>query len=522
MFNQLTIKTMVITMLFFLTLISVAIGLTGLYGVKKSVHVLQDVSLHDARSEMVIAQIKLNMETNRSQILQSLQHNPAFNWATLHDHPLDNHWKLVKQSGDEIGQLWQAYSAMPKTAEERALADDWFRQSGSLGADVIKQAVQQVQAEQWDQAENTLITAINPTYRRGDAALRLLSDFLAKRNRENQSVVAQTLLQTIYLMVVVIACGAVLSVITGGILLRNIITRLNLAVQVARRVAQGDLAGQIEAQPDTEVGQLLRALQEMKNSLARIVSNVRSNTDMIGQESANISNGNQDLAARTEQQARSLDTTASSMEQLTSTVKQNRDNARQAHQLAGSASAVAQKGGAVVSQVVQTMGSIHDSARKIVDIIGVIDGIAFQTNILALNAAVEAARAGDQGRGFAVVASEVRNLAQRSAAAAREIKILITDSVEKVAIGSRLVDQAGATMDDIVASVNRVTGIMGEITNASSEQAAGIEQINLAINAMDSATQQNANLVQHAANGAAALQQQALALAKVVSVFRLD
>ena len=522
MFNQISIKTMVITILFFLTLISVAIGLAGLYGVKKSVHVLQEVSLHDTRSEMMIAKIKLHMETNRSQTLQSLQHNPAFHWATLHDHALDLHRKRIGQSSAEIGRLWQAYSAMAKPGQEKALADDWYRQSGNLGVAVIQRALDQVYADQWDLAEMTLIKEINPTYMRGDIALGRLTEFLANRDRTHQTVVAQTLTQTVYWMVAAIGLGAVLSVVTGGILLRSIITRLSFAVQVARRVAQGDLGGKIGAQPNTEVGQLLSALQDMKNSLAQIVCNVRSNTDMLNHEAVHISHGNQDLAERTEQQARSLDTTASSMEQLTTTVKQNRDNARQAHQLAGSASDVAQKGGQVVSQVVQTMGAIHDSARKIGDIIGVIDGIAFQTNILALNAAVEAARAGDQGRGFAVVAAEVRNLAQRSAAAAREVKILITDSVEKVEIGNRLVDQAGATMGEIVASVNRVTGIMGEITNASTEQAAGIEQINLAISAMDSAITQNANLVQDAATGAASLQQQALALSKVVSVFRLD
>jgi methyl-accepting chemotaxis protein len=229
-----------------------------------------------------------------------------------------------------------------------------------------------------------------------------------------------------------------------------------------------------------------------------------------------------DLSSRTEQQASSLEETASSMEELTSTVQQNADNARQANELALSASQVAQKGGAVVSQVVDTMASINDSSKKIVDIIGVIDGIAFQTNILALNAAVEAARAGDQGRGFAVVATEVRNLAQRSASAAKEIKTLIGDSVEKVDIGAKLVDQAGVTMEEIVASVKRVTDIMGEITSASREQTSGIEQINQAISQMDQVTQQNAALVEEAAAAAASLQDQAGTLSQVVSVFKLD
>ncbi|MBC7415460.1 MAG: methyl-accepting chemotaxis protein, partial [Herminiimonas sp.] len=271
-----------------------------------------------------------------------------------------------------------------------------------------------------------------------------------------------------------------------------------------------------------ETGRLLQALKDMNANLQKIVAEVRSGTDTIATASSEIASGNLDLSSRTEQQASSLEETASSMEELTSTVKQNADNARQANGLAMTASEVARKGGSVVAEVVQTMGSINASSRKIIDIIAVIDGIAFQTNILALNAAVEAARAGEQGRGFAVVASEVRNLAQRSAAAAKEIKSLIGDSVEKVEIGTKLVDQAGATMGEIVDSVRRVTDIMGEITAASQEQTAGIEQINQAITEMDNVTQQNAALVEEAAAAAESLQDQAANLSQVVSVFKLD
>jgi len=293
------------------------------------------------------------------------------------------------------------------------------------------------------------------------------------------------------------------------------------AVEAANRIASGDLSAQGQLHSGDK-DSLMCAMDAMRDNLARIVAQVRSGTDTIAGASAEIASGNLDLSSRTEQQAGTLEETASSMEELNSTVKQNADNARQANQLAILASDVAVKGGGVVLQVVETMHSINASSRKIVDIIAVIDGIAFQTNILALNAAVEAARAGEQGRGFAVVATEVRNLAQRSASAAKEIKGLIGDSVAQIDVGSKLVDQAGVTMDEIVTSVKRVTDIMGEIASASREQEAGIDQINNAITEMDSTTQQNAALVEQAAAAAQSLQDQARDLAQAVGVFRLD
>jgi len=324
----------------------------------------------------------------------------------------------------------------------------------------------------------------------------------------------------------VIATLAALSVLVGvlsaWLLTRGIVRPIREAVTLAETVASGDLTRRIDATAKDETGALLRALRHMNDSLVNIVSEVRGGTDTISGASGEIAAGNMDLSSRTEQQAASLEETAASMEQLTGTVRQNADNARQANQLAITASNVAVEGGAVVGQVITTMGSINESSRKIVDIIGVIDGIAFQTNILALNAAVEAARAGEQGRGFAVVASEVRNLAQRSAAAAKEIKVLIGDSVDKVGVGAKLVDQAGATMEQVVSSIRRVTDIMAEITHASQEQTGGIEQVNQAIGQMDQVTQQNAALVEEAAAAAASMQDQAATLAQVVGVFKLD
>ncbi|KAB8055507.1 HAMP domain-containing protein [Janthinobacterium rivuli] len=303
---------------------------------------------------------------------------------------------------------------------------------------------------------------------------------------------------------------------------RSITRPITRAVEVAEAVSAGDLTSHIVVESRDETGQLMHALKNMNDKLVSIVGQVRAGTESISTASSEIAAGNLDLSSRTEEQASSLEETASSMEELTSTVKLNADNARSANQLAIDASQIASKGGVVVSEVVSTMGSINDSARKIVDIISVIDAIAFQTNILALNAAVEAARAGEQGRGFAVVASEVRNLAQRSSAAAKEIKGLIDDSVQKVEAGSQLVDKAGRTMDEIVQSISHVTQIMNQITDASDEQRAGIEQVNQAIGQMDQVTQQNAALVEEAAAAAESMQEQAARLADVVGVFKLD
>lgn len=302
---------------------------------------------------------------------------------------------------------------------------------------------------------------------------------------------------------------------------RTVSVPLGVALTVARAVARGDLTSKIEVKSSDETGLLIAALKEMNTSLQKIVGEVRSGTDTIATASNQIAAGNLDLSSRTEEQASSLEETASSMEELTSTVKQNADNARLANQLAVSASEVAVKGGSVVAQVVDTMASINESSKKIVDIIGVIDGIAFQTNILALNAAVEAARAGEDGRGFAVVAAEVRNLAQRSAGAAKEIKTLINDSVEKVNAGGKLVNEAGVTIANIVQSTTRVTEIMSEIASATIDQTMGIEQINSAISQMDEVTQQNAALVEEAAAAAGSMREQAAALSDVVNIFKL-
>ena len=322
-------------------------------------------------------------------------------------------------------------------------------------------------------------------------------------------------------LISIVALALALAVLISVMLTRSITSPLKHALELAESVSRGDLTSQLSVRSSDEVGQMMQALEKMNAGLRTIVTDVRQGTDAIASASTQIASGNQELSHRTEQQSRSLQDTVASMEALTATVHQNASNAGQANQLAMSASAIVVKGNTVVAKVVTTMASINDSSKKIVDIISVIDGIAFQTNILALNAAVEAARAGEQGRGFAVVASEVRNLAQRSASAAKEIKALIGDSVQKVDTGTTLVNEAGATMDEILASVKRVTDIMVEIMDATTKQSTGIEQVNVAVGQIDQATQQNAALVEEASAAAVELQQQAAHLAQSVALFKL-
>ena len=405
-------------------------------------------------------------------------------------------------------------------AEKRSLEDVATLDQQVAGA--FKAAVKEVHAFNNEAAAKTIAEKIDPV---SEKMLVEITKFVEMQQAASEKVLADSNAADNRLRLILFLCSAVALIVGGGcayIATHSITKPLQEAVVIAKTVASGDLASHISVEGHDEISELLHALEHMHESLAKAVSEVRSGTETIRVASSEIARGNTDLSDRTESQASSLEETASSMEELTSTVKQNADNARQANQLAFSASSVAAKGGQVVSQVVHTMGSIKDSSRKIVDIIGVIDGIAFQTNILALNAAVEAARAGEQGRGFAVVAAEVRSLAQRSATAAKEIKTLIGDSVANVDLGGKLVDEAGQTMDLVVTSVQQVADIMAEITAATQEQSAGIEEINRAVTQMDEMTQQNAALVEQAAAAAQSLQDQAHHLAVAVSIFKLE
>ncbi|OAK66700.1 hypothetical protein A3K87_05685 [Variovorax paradoxus] len=373
-----------------------------------------------------------------------------------------------------------------------------------------------------EEAAKLTDTQLLPVLETYDASIRAMAALQQQQIDSTASDIEARYQSGRVYLVVLAALALALGSVIAWLLTRGIVQPIGEALLIAETVASGDLSQEFETDRGGDFGRLLRGMGDMEDTLTDLVTRIKASTDAIAVASRQIAAGNEDLSSRTEQQASSLEQTAASMEELTSTVKQNADNARQANQLAVSASEVAVKGGSVVSQVVDTMGSINASSKKIVDIIGVIDGIAFQTNILALNAAVEAARAGEQGKGFAVVASEVRNLAQRSASAAKEIKTLIGDSVEKVEEGSKQVSEAGRTMEEIVGSVRRVTDIMGEITAASQEQTSGIEQINQAITQMDQVTQQNAALVEEASAAAQSLQEQADNLVRAVSTFKID
>ena len=389
-----------------------------------------------------------------------------------------------------------------------------------LGA-TFKEALAQAQSFNSEGAAAVIASRIDPLNAQVLMGLNKLVDLQQAAGRD---LLAGSQADDQRLMLILLAMGALaltLGATCAVAITRSITVPLSGALMVAQKVAASELTSQVVVTGKDEISLLLQALKDMNENLAKTVGEVRSSAEEMIQAASEIASGNADLSARTEAQASSLEQTASSMEELTGTVRQNADNARQANVLAASASSVALQGGGVVSQVVGSMGSIKESSRKIADIIGVIDGIAFQTNILALNAAVEAARAGEQGRGFAVVAAEVRNLAQRSAGAAKEIKVLIDDSVGQVDLGSKLVDQAGQTMGLIVTSIKQVADIMGEITAATQEQSHGIEEINQAIAQMDEMTQKNAALVEEAAAAADSMQQQSRKLSVAVSIFTL-
>ncbi|MBC3873766.1 methyl-accepting chemotaxis protein [Undibacterium flavidum] len=512
MLKNTMIKSRLIFVIGFLSALMILIGVLGL----TSLSAVND-SLKTVYEDRLIAVGLLDKVIRGGNITQISMAR------TLIDDPaeIDKEIAAVEAAKANSDKAWADYLATYLTSDEKKIAENADRARKAYFEQGVNKALVAVRAR--DMPLTTTIFNDKMDVLFVDVR-KYVSELIALQLDEGKKAyeVAQSDYAKVRMIsIVMIFLGLVAGVTVGIWLVRGISGPLNYAVEIAQGIAAGDLTQSIEIESSNETGQLLEALKDMNRSLVQTVSEVRVSTDTIATASSEIAAGNLDLSSRTEEQAASLEETASSMEELTSTVRQNADNAKQANQMVVSASDYAVKGGQVVAQVVDTMGSIKESSRKIVDIIGVIDGIAFQTNILALNAAVEAARAGEQGRGFAVVASEVRSLAQRSAAAAKEIKELIGDSVEKVDAGGRLVDETGQTMNQIVTAVKQVADIMSEIAAASAEQSSGIEQVNIAITQMDEVTQQNAALVEEAAAASASMQDQAANLAATVSVFKL-
>ena len=513
MFNV-TIKFRLIATMAFMGIMLAVSGAMGLFGVRNSNATITELFTNQLPSLEALSESRIALLRARTAIARSIAHPEASdNEANI---------KRVEEFLQKSDNVWKKYVALPagddekKVAQEVVVAREKFIKEGFLPM------LAAVKAQNTVEADRLNMQVVPDLFRTYSDKMEGLNGFQMKSAEKMWQENQQAYKVFMWVDLIGVLAGLIAVSVSAYYLLAAISHPLHFVLNQFEAIGNGDLSNQIKAKSNDEMGQLLTGLENMRQNLVQTVTTVRQGSSSIAVSSGEIATGNMDLSARTENQAASLEETASSMEELTSTVQQNADNARQANTLALKASGVATKGGQVVGDVVHTMNSIKDSSKKIVDIIGVIDGIAFQTNILALNAAVEAARAGEQGRGFAVVASEVRSLAQRSASAAKEIKELINDSVNKVDTGSRLVDDAGQTMDEIVVSIKGVADIMAEITAASVEQSDGIAQVNIAISKMDEAVQQNAALVEEAAAAAGSMQDQANNLNQAVSIFKLS
>jgi methyl-accepting chemotaxis protein len=515
--NSLKISTRLIILIAFLSVLMLAVGGMGMYGTSRA-----NQALHTVYEDRLVPMGQL------SKVGDRLTHNRIALLRVMLDptpQAVAKGLATVDSHAGEITKQWDAYLATYLTPDEKKLADEFAVLRQAWLTEGLDPAILALKANDIPKARQIFLdrvpALVGPLEAKLDALMRLQLDVAMAEY--NAAIARYETLRNLSLLSAGI--GLLLSALLGAFIIRGIVKELGTEPSTAARlvgaVAQGDLSVRIDLKPG-DTASLLSRLSAMQASLAAVVANVRQNSESVATASAQIAQGNLDLSSRTEEQASALQQTAATMEQLGTTVRNNADSARQANQLAQSASAVAAQGGEVVGKVVTTMQGINESSRKIGDIIGVIDAIAFQTNILALNAAVEAARAGEQGRGFAVVASEVRSLAQRSAEAAKEIKALIGRSVEQVTAGTVLVDQAGKTMGEIVGSIQRVSDIVAQITSASAEQSSGVQQVGEAVSQMDQATQQNAALVEESAAAAESLKGQAQHLVQAVAIFKLS
>jgi methyl-accepting chemotaxis protein/aerotaxis receptor len=501
------------TMVALLSLLAVGIGVMGLKG------------MNDVRAGLATVYDDRLVPTGQiSAILERVMENRLLiSEAAQSGRPevIRENTAHMARNRDEITKLWDSYMATHLTEEEKKLAGEWAEKRAYFVQKGLNAAASALSAGKLDEARHIVRDVLAPAYEPvKEGAARLIQLQLDVAKQEYEKAGSQFLLSRNLMLVLNIA-GITLAVFIALLVIRNLMRPLGEIADIAQEVASGGLNRNLENIPQNEFGRTMLALRIMTGNLRGIVQDVREGSMSVDHAAGEISSGNANLSQRTQEQASALEETASSMEEMTSTVKQNADNARQANQLVTGARGQAQQGGEVVTKAISAMDAINTSSKKIADIIGVIDEIAFQTNLLALNAAVEAARAGEQGRGFAVVATEVRNLAQRSATAAKEIKDLINDSVDKVKNGSELVDASGKALSEIVESVKKVNDIVAEIAAASQEQSSGIEQVNKAVMQMDEMTQQNAALVEEAAAASKSMEEQAQRLRKVMEFFRL-